>query len=61
MIAQNIIIQDGKPIAVVVDYNEYMSLVERIQDMDDYADAVVQKQSGTTWIDHETLKRECGL
>lgn len=61
MIAQNIILQDGKPVAVVVDYNEYMNLIERTQDMDDYADAVLQKQTSTTWIDHETLKKECGL
>jgi mRNA-degrading endonuclease RelE of RelBE toxin-antitoxin system len=58
MIAQNIILQDGKPVAVVVDYNEYMNLIERTQDMDDYADAVLQKQTSTTWIDHETLKKE---
>lgn len=61
MITQNIILQDGKPVAVVVDYNEYLNLVERAQDMDDYADAVLQKQTNTVWIDHETLKKECGL
>lgn len=61
MITQNVILQDGKPVAVVVDYNEYLSLVERVQDMDDYADAVLQKQTNTVWIDHDTLKQECGL
>lgn len=61
MITQNIILQDGKPVAVVVDYNETMNLIERTQDMDDYADAVQQKQTNTAWTDHETLKKECGL
>lgn len=61
MISQNIILQDGKPVAVVVDYNETMNLIERTQDMDDYADAALQKQTNTSWTDHETLKKECGL
>lgn len=61
MISQNTILQDGAPVAVILDYKEYMNLLERLEDAEDYAEAVLVKQSQTEWTDHETLKRECGL
>ena len=58
MITQNIIEQDGKPVAVILDYAEYISLVERAQDREDYTEAVQAKQAPTNWTDHATVKAE---
>lgn len=61
MIETQVIKEDNKPVAVILDYQEYIRLKEIEQDVEDYNSAVEIKATNKKWIKHEDLKKELGL
>lgn len=61
MIKTQIIRQSKKPIAVILDYQEYKRLKEIEQDKDDYNSALEVKKTNKKWISHLELKSELGM
>lgn len=61
MIKTQIIKENNKPIAVIIDYAEYRKLVQTKQDMMDYYSASKVKESNKKWITHKDLKKELGI
>ena len=61
MIKTQIVREGRKPVAVVLDYNEYKRLKELAEDKEDYTSALRVKETNTTWKDHAQLKQELGL
>ncbi|MDH4127624.1 MAG: hypothetical protein OEV44_02640 [Spirochaetota bacterium] len=58
MINTQIIKEGEKPIAVILDYKEYLRLKEIEEDMSDYYSAIEIKKSNSKWISHEQLKNQ---
>lgn len=61
MIKTQIVREGRKPVAVVLDYNEYKRLKELAEDKEDYTSALSVKETNNTWKDHAQLKQELGL
>jgi len=61
MIKTQIIKEDNKPIAVIIDYAEYLRLKEIEEDRLDYYSALDVKGKNKKWISHQDLKKELGL
>ena len=61
MVKTQIIRKDKEPVAVVLDYNEYVRLKEIEQDSEDYRSAVLVKEKNKKWTTHRDLKRDLGL
>lgn len=61
MIKTQLIRQSKKPIAVILDYNEYLRLKEIEQDKEDYLSALNVKRTNKKWISHFELKEELGI
>ena len=61
MIKTQIIEEDKKPVAVILDYNEYMRLKEIEQDKIDYYSALEVKKKNKKWVSHQDLKKELEL
>lgn len=61
MIKTQIIKEDDKPVAVIMDYKEYLRLKEIEQDKSDYSSALKTKLENEEWIDHKELKRKLGI
>ena len=61
MIKTQIVKQDDKPVAVIIDYQEYLRLNEIEEDRLDYLSVVKAKAHNRKWIAHEDLKKELGL
>ena len=61
MIKTQLIKERNKPIAVILDYNEYKRLKELEEDKQDYYDALNIKLTNKKWISHQDLKKEIGL
>ena len=61
MITKHIIKEDDKPVAVILDYEEYLGLKEIEEDYLDYTAAVETKRINKNWTDHEELKKELGI
>ncbi|MCK4662149.1 MAG: hypothetical protein KAT68_04745 [Bacteroidales bacterium] len=61
MIQAHIIKQENKPIAIVLDYKEYLRLKEIEEDKLDYFAALEAKYENKKWIEHDDLKQELGL
>ncbi len=61
MIKTQIIKEDSHPIAVILDYNEYLRLKEIEEDKFDYCIALEIKKNNKNWVDHEELKNDLGL
>jgi len=61
MIETQIIHAEGRPVAVILDYQEYLTLKELAEDREDYESAVKVKKSNKKWMKHEDLKKELGL
>lgn len=61
MIETQIIKSENQPIAVILDYKEYLKLKELAEDKEDYYSALEVKYSNKEWINHEDLKNELGL
>jgi hypothetical protein len=61
MIKTHIIRKDKEPVAVVLNYNEYVRLKEIEQDSEDYRSAVLVKEKNKKWTTHKDLKKDLGL
>jgi hypothetical protein len=61
MIKTQIIKKDKEPVAVILDYLEYMRLKEIEQDSKDYRSALAVKKRNKEWITHDELKKNLGL
>jgi len=61
MIKRQVIKEDDKPIAVILDYQEYVKLKEAAQDRLDYYSALEVKRKNKKWVSHKDLKKELGL
>ena len=58
MIKTQIIKENNKPIAVIMDYAEYLRLKEIEEDRLDYYSALDVKRKNKKWISHQDLKKE---
>jgi hypothetical protein len=61
MVKTQIIRKDKEPVAVILDYKEYIRLKEIEQDSKDYHSALLVKEKNKKWISHEDLKKDLGL
>ncbi|MDI6784907.1 MAG: hypothetical protein QME64_12555 [bacterium] len=61
MIKTQIVKENSKPVAVILDYKEYLRLKELAQDKSDYYSALKVKIKNKRWIKHTDLKKELGL
>ena len=61
MIKTQIVKEDNKPVAVIMDYREYIRLKEIEEDRMDYHSALQVKRKNKRWKTHDELKKELGL
>ncbi len=61
MIKTQIIKEENKPVAVIMDYKEYIKLKETAEDRKDYYSAIETKMKTQKWISHKDLKKQLGL
>lgn len=61
MIKTQLVKQDNKPVAVVLDYKEYLRLKEIEDDRNDYYTALDVKLKNKKWKSHSDLKKELKL
>jgi Ethanolamine utilization protein EutJ (predicted chaperonin) len=61
MIKTQIIKEDNKPVAVIMDYAEYLRLKKIEEDKLDYYAALDVKRKNKKWISHQDLKKELEL
>ncbi len=55
MIETQIIKENNKPVAVIIDYQEYLKLQALKDDLLDYREAVEIKENNKKWISHDNL------
>jgi len=58
MIKTQIIREDNKPVAVIIDFKEYQRLKEIEEDRIDYYSAIEVKRKNKKWKLHSDLKKE---
>ena len=61
MIKTQIVKENNKPVAVIMDYREYVRLKDIEEDRKDYFSAAKTKAANKKWTAHENLKKELGL
>ncbi len=61
MIKTQIIKENNRPVAVILDYNEYRRLKEIEQDKADYRSAIAVKMKAKKWTTHAALKKQLGI
>jgi len=61
MIKTQIIRENRKPVAVILDYSEYKRLKEVEEDKKDYLSAIKVKLANKKWTSHSDLKKQLGL
>ncbi len=61
MIKTQIIRENDQPIAVILDYKEYLRLKDLEEDQKDYESAMEIKKTNKRWVTHEDLKKELDL
>lgn len=61
MIETQIIHEGKKPVAVVIDYEEYKLLKKIEEEYRDYADALNAEEEISSWHSHESVKNDLGL
>jgi hypothetical protein len=61
MIKTQVIKEGNKPVAIVMDYEEYIKLKELLEDVEDYKKAVKIKKTNKKWIRFEELRKELDL
>ncbi len=61
MIKTQIVKENNKPVAVIIDYKEYLRLKEIEEDRKDYYSGLRVKMKNKKWKTHEELKKELGL
>ncbi len=62
MIKTQVIKESGKPVAVILDYSEFLRLkgIER-EDKKDYQSAIQVKRKNKKWTSHKDLKESLGI
>jgi PHD/YefM family antitoxin component YafN of YafNO toxin-antitoxin module len=61
VIKTQIIKENNKPIAVIMDYEEYKRLKEAEEDRKDYSSAVEAKKSTKKWTTNAEMKKKLGI
>ena len=61
MIKTQLVKEDNQPVAVVIDYKEYLRLKEIEDDRNDYYAALDVKIKNKKWKSHTDLKKELNL
>ena len=61
MIKPQLIEIENKPVAIILDYNEYLRLKEIEEDKSDYYSALKTKLQNKKWINHKDLKKDLNL
>ncbi len=61
MIKTQVIKEKNKPIAVILDYKEYLKLKKIEEDRIDYYSAIETKLKNKRWVGHKDLKKKLGL
>lgn len=61
MIKTQIIKEDDRPVAVIIDYSEYLRLKECKEELEEYNRAVKTKARTRKWTSHENLKKDLGV
>jgi hypothetical protein len=61
VIKTQIVKENNKPVAVIMDYKEYLRLKEIEEERKDYLSASKTKAANKKWMSHEDLKKEIGL
>jgi PHD/YefM family antitoxin component YafN of YafNO toxin-antitoxin module len=61
VIKTQVIRENNKPVAVIMDYREYVRLKEIEEDRKDYNSASRTKAANKKWTGHEELKTDLGL
>lgn len=61
MIRMQIIKEGRKPVAVILDYKEYLRLKEIEEERNDYSSALDVKKKNKQWTTHRNLKKSLGL
>ena len=61
MIKTQIVKEDKRPVAVILDYKEYLRLREIEDERKDYYSASKVKMKNKKWKTHADLKKELGL
>ncbi|HBR21497.1 MAG TPA: hypothetical protein DD713_02850 [Nitrospiraceae bacterium] len=61
MIKTQLVREDNKPVAVIMDYREYLRLKEMEEDKSDYFSAMEVKRKNKKWKSHTDLKKELCL
>ena len=61
MIKTQIIKENNKPIAVILDYDEYKRLKEVEEDKKDYASAAEVKAKTKKWTSNDEMKKKLGI
>ena len=61
MIKTQIVKENNKPVAVIMDYKEYVRLREIEQEQKGYQSAAKTRAANKQWTNHEELKKELGL
>jgi PHD/YefM family antitoxin component YafN of YafNO toxin-antitoxin module len=61
MIKTQVIKEDNKPVAVILDYQEYKRLKEIEQEKADYYSAISVKAKNKRWTNHAELKKRFGM
>ena len=61
MIKTQVIKEDSKPVAVILDYAEYRRLKEIEQDKSDYYSAMAVKAKNKKWTSQAELKKQLGF
>lgn len=60
MIKTQVIKKSGKPVAVILDYREFLRLKEADMDKKDYQSALQVKRKTKKWTSHKDLKESLG-
>ena len=61
MITTQIIKENNKPIAVILDYQKYLEYKKIEEDRDDYLEALEIKLTNKKWTNHDELIKELEL
>lgn len=61
MIKKQFVEKNGKPIAVILDYKEYLKLKEIEEEREDYNSASLTKLKNKKFTTHQDLKNKLGI
>ncbi len=61
MIDTQVIKENNSPVAVILDYKEYLRLKDIEQDTLDYENTIKIRDSNPKWTSHKDLKKELKL